>query len=77
MHPISVARRVMITPHNFLSGIGVNNFVKEQGFEILKPGDLVTDYARESLEEWRNGDRMKLGRYELGRRFEVKNLFKI
>ena len=65
----------MITPHNFLSGVGVNRFAIEQGFEILKPGDLVTEYARESLEEWKRGDRTKLGRYELGRKFEVKYMF--
>ncbi|XP_055587956.1 probable isoaspartyl peptidase/L-asparaginase GA20639 [Uranotaenia lowii] len=54
MHPISLARKVMDTPHNFLAGAGVMQFAKEQGFEILHPpGQLVTDYAREALEEWK------------------------
>lgn len=30
MHPISLARRVMKTPHNFLAGNGVMQFAKEE-----------------------------------------------
>lgn len=53
-HPISLARRVMeLTPHNYLAGDTVNQFAKEQGFEILEPGKLITPYAIASLEEWK------------------------
>ncbi|EAT37031.1 AAEL010938-PA [Aedes aegypti] len=58
MHPISLARRVMKTPHNFLGGDGVMRFAVEEGFEIMDPpGQLVTDYAKEALEEWKEGQR--------------------
>lgn len=54
MHPISAARRVMEkTPHNFLGFHGANKFIKQQNFERLAPGALVTDYAREALEDWK------------------------
>lgn len=53
-HPISLARRVMdLTPHNYLAGDTVNQFAKDQGFEILAPGTLITPYAIASLEEWK------------------------
>lgn len=53
-HPISLARRVMeLTPHNYLAGDTVNQFAKDQGFEILPPGTLITPYAIASLEEWK------------------------
>lgn len=54
MHPITVARRVMEkTPHNFLGFHGANKFIKQQEFELLKPGALVTDHAVSALEHWK------------------------
>jgi beta-aspartyl-peptidase (threonine type) len=54
MHPISAAIRVMNkTPHNFLGFHGANRFVKQQEFELVKPGSLVTDQAVEALEHWK------------------------
>lgn len=54
MHPISAARRVMEkTPHNFLGFHGANHFIRQQEFPLLKPGALVTDFAREALEDWK------------------------
>lgn len=52
MHPISVARKVMDTPHCFLGGDAAIDFAKESGFEMLKSGSLVTMKAREALEEF-------------------------
>lgn len=54
-HPISLARLVMEkTVHRFLGGKGVMKFAREQNVEILSPpGQLVTDYAREALEEFK------------------------
>lgn len=70
MHPISLARRVMKTPHNFLGGEGVMQFARNEGFEILSPpGQLVTDYAREALEEWKESQRrgeVSFARTEIG-----------
>jgi beta-aspartyl-peptidase (threonine type) len=67
-HPISLARKVMEkTPHNFLASTGVMDFAKEQGFEILPEGALVTDYAMESWLEWKES---QVGGAEFsGRRF--------
>lgn len=69
-HPISLARRVMKTPHNFLAGEGVMQFAKDEGFEILSPpGQLVTEYAKEALEEWKEGQRrgeVEFARTEIG-----------
>lgn len=54
MHPITAARRVMEkTPHNFLGFHGANKFLKHQDLKILAPGALVTEYAREALEDWK------------------------
>ncbi|XP_055615085.1 probable isoaspartyl peptidase/L-asparaginase GA20639 [Toxorhynchites rutilus septentrionalis] len=70
MHPISLARRVMKTPHNFLAGDGAMRFAKDEGFEIMEPaGQLVTDYAREALEEWKESQRRgenEFARTEIG-----------
>lgn len=58
MHPISAARKVMEkTPHNFLGFHGANRFIAKQGFEILSSGALVTEYAQEALEEWREAQK--------------------
>jgi beta-aspartyl-peptidase (threonine type) len=55
MHPISVARRVMEkTPHNFLGFEGAMTFARAQNFETLPPGSLVTEYAKEALEDWKD-----------------------
>lgn len=53
-HPISLAKQVMLkTNHTFLGGKNVMKFAREQGFEILAPGTLVTKYAIEALEEYK------------------------
>jgi L-asparaginase / beta-aspartyl-peptidase len=59
MHPITAARRVMEkTPHNFLGFHGANRFIKQQhDFELLQPGALVTDYAKEALEDWKSSQK--------------------
>lgn len=52
-HPISLARRVKDkTAYNFLGAKGAMDLAKAEGFQFLKPGVLVTDYARDSLERW-------------------------
>jgi L-asparaginase / beta-aspartyl-peptidase len=72
MHPISVARLVMEkTPHNFLAGVGVMDFAREQGIEVMSPpGQLVTEYARQALEEWKKQHKkhgeVKFARTEIG-----------
>ncbi|XP_031628614.1 probable isoaspartyl peptidase/L-asparaginase GA20639 [Contarinia nasturtii] len=59
-HPITLAKDVMLkTNHTFLGGVSVMKFAREQGFEILPPGSLVTEYAKEALEEYKR--RHKLG----------------
>lgn len=53
-HPISLAKTVMLkTNHTFLGGKNVMKFAREHGFEILPPGSLVTEYAKEALEEYK------------------------
>lgn len=46
-HPISLARMVMATPHNFIGGVQANEFAKKKGFEILPDSKLITEYAVE------------------------------
>lgn len=54
-HPISLARRVMEKSNKdwsspcFFAAHGAMTFAKENGFEILPPGALVTNFAKESL----------------------------
>jgi L-asparaginase / beta-aspartyl-peptidase len=53
LHPISLARRVMDkTVHNFLAGDGAMRFARDQGFQILPPGSLISSYAKSSLDLW-------------------------
>ncbi|XP_070506732.1 probable isoaspartyl peptidase/L-asparaginase GA20639 [Chironomus tepperi] len=72
MHPITAARKVMEkTPHNFLGFHGANNFVRQQGFEILKPDALVTDQALDALENWKEEQKTgitKFAKTEIGHR---------
>jgi isoaspartyl peptidase/L-asparaginase-like protein (Ntn-hydrolase superfamily) len=58
-HPISLARKVMEkTSYNFLGSKGAMDLARAEGFKFLKPGSLVTDYARESLERWKQNQAM-------------------
>lgn len=53
-HPITLARRVMEkTNFNFLGSAGAMELASEEGFKFLKPGTLVTNFARESYERWK------------------------
>lgn len=53
-HPITLAKHVMVkTNHTFLGGKSVMKFARENNFEILPPGSLVTEYAKEALEEFK------------------------
>lgn len=70
MHPITVARRVMDkTPHNFLGFHGANKFIKQQEFELVEPGSLVTDHAVQALEHWKEDKKsgnLKFAKTEIG-----------
>ena len=54
-HPVTLARRVMEKSNKdwsspcFFAAHGAMTFAKENGFEILPPGALVTNFAKESL----------------------------
>ncbi|XP_055383100.1 probable isoaspartyl peptidase/L-asparaginase GA20639 [Condylostylus longicornis] len=55
LHPISLARHVMYkTRHTYLAGDGLMNFAKNENFEILPPGALVTKRAQKALEDYKN-----------------------
>lgn len=57
-HPITLARKVMEnTPYNFLGSKGAMELAKAEGFQFLKPGDLVCDYSRSALERWKERQR--------------------
>lgn len=76
MHPITLAKYVMLkTNHTFLGGKGVMNFAREHNFEILPPGSLVTEYAKEALEKYKKqqaaGIDVSNAPTEIGRRDEV------
>lgn len=76
MHPIAAAQRVMEkTPHNFLGFHGANKFIKQQEFPQLKPGALITDYAREALEDWKQEQKsggVKFAKTEIGHKRDEK-----
>ncbi|XP_058442715.1 probable isoaspartyl peptidase/L-asparaginase GA20639 [Malaya genurostris] len=75
-HPISLARKVMKTPHNFLAGDGAMRLAEQEGIQKLEPGQLVTDYARIALEEWREGQlrgEMEYARTEIGAKNKYKD----
>lgn len=56
-HPISLARSVMEkTPYNFLSAKGAMKLAKDEGFTFVKPGMLVSENAKLSLERWKNAN---------------------
>lgn len=54
-HPVTLARRVMEKSNKdwsspcFFAAHGAMTFAKENGFKILPPGALVTNFAKESL----------------------------
>lgn len=52
-HPISLARKVLETPHNFIGGEQANLLAKKHCFEILPDGALVTEFAQAALKEWK------------------------
>ena len=65
VHPISFARRVMEkTPHNFLGGRAAMDFAVAQGFTVGSPGSMVTEKAREALEDFVKNN--SLSRSEVG-----------
>lgn len=79
LHPITAARKVMEkTPHNFLGFHGANNFIKQNGFDILKPDALVTDFAIDALEQWeeeqKSGKVPKFAKTEIGHRKDEVNM---
>lgn len=75
-HPITLAKTVMLkTNHTFLGGPSVMKFARQQNFEILPPGSLVTEFAKEALEEYKKHHAAGLDTTnaptEIGRRDEV------
>jgi len=67
MHPISIARKVMEkTPHNFLGGDKAIEFAVENGFEVLPEGSLITEYAKQALEQWKQKRNVKFAPTEVG-----------
>lgn len=81
MHPISVARRVMEkTPHNFLGFHGANRFIKQQEIETLQPGVLITDQAKDALEDWKEEQRsgnLRFAKTEIGHKGNEVNKNKV
>lgn len=55
-HPVSLARLVMEdTPHIFLAGNGANDFAKTKGIPYVPDEELITDYARQALDDFIHG----------------------
>lgn len=63
------------TPHNFLGFGGAMIFARRCEFPILEPNALITDYAKEALEDWQESQKSggtKFAKTEIGhRRHEV------
>lgn len=83
LHPISLARLIMDrTKHVCLGADGAMKFATAQGIEIMEPpGQLVTEYARQALEDYKEDQR--LGRdttnakTEIGHNTKVKDFGEI
>jgi beta-aspartyl-peptidase (threonine type) len=43
------------TPHIFLAGTGANEFAWEKGVPFVPDDELITDFAREALEDFIHG----------------------
>jgi isoaspartyl peptidase/L-asparaginase-like protein (Ntn-hydrolase superfamily) len=72
-HPVDVARLVMEkTPHVMLVGEGAKHFANKQGVPDVPIGQLVTKFAKESLEKSKAGG--VSATTELGCDTEDKNL---
>ncbi|XP_073977868.1 isoaspartyl peptidase/L-asparaginase-like isoform X1 [Rhodnius prolixus] len=53
-HPISLARMVMEkTPHTFLGGDGVEEFIQKMGIPRVPESSLITDAAKKALDEFK------------------------
>lgn len=53
---MTVARLVMdTTPHIFLAGPGANDFAMEKGVPFVPDDELITDFARQALEDFIHG----------------------
>ncbi|KAG5682878.1 hypothetical protein PVAND_012197 [Polypedilum vanderplanki] len=61
-HTITLARKVMEkTRYNFLSPEGAMKLAKDEGFQFLPEGTLVTERAKLSLENWKRNQNQSLG----------------
>ncbi|WP_376795462.1 isoaspartyl peptidase/L-asparaginase family protein [Thermogemmatispora sp.] len=54
-NPITLARRVLESPHVLLVGHGAQQFALEQGIELCRTEDLLTDYQYRRWREERRG----------------------
>lgn len=43
------------TPHIFLAGPGANAFAREKGVPFVPDDELITDFAREALDDFIHG----------------------
>ena len=56
LNPVSVAKLVMNnTPHVLLVGPGANEFAREKGVPFVPDDELITDFARQALEDYIHG----------------------
>jgi beta-aspartyl-peptidase (threonine type) len=51
-HPISLARKVMESPHVLLVGKGAQEFAQEQGIALCEFEDLLTDYQYQRWKDY-------------------------
>jgi len=51
-HPISLARKVLESPHVLLVSKGAQRFALEHGMELCRMEDLVTEYQYNRLQKW-------------------------
>lgn len=56
-NPVTLARWVMEkSPHNFLVGVGAEEFARYHGMALISPEELVVERERKRWEAWRTGD---------------------
>lgn len=74
-HPITLARLVMEkTPHVFLGGHGVQEFVKKHNVSTVAPESLISDYAKEALRNFKGPGLTEIGHTKEVNTVEYYNL---
>jgi len=63
-HPISLARKVLESPHTLLVGKGTQQFALEQGIELCRLEDLLTERTERQFTNWKQYAQQNLAAHD-------------